>query len=194
MPSFDVFVASLIKFACNLRLSIESNGVISFCQFIAKKVFGRYVEALQSPPYPKNRCDNNDHSRQNEFSLVSIWIGFLISNLQEMVCCQKTCSEKHGKNRGEKAEEASTEKVLTGLVTPVLRNLHLQIMQRALCSRAPRCQNMNDCSNCKTASKLVASVFVNLYKQEEEKFLKKPSPEKTRRLGLYRKCLEKIFD
>jgi len=39
----------------------------------------------------------------------------------------------------------------------------------------------------------VASVFVDLHKQEVDKFLKKPSPAKTRRWGVYRKCLEKIF-
>ncbi|KAL7532100.1 hypothetical protein ACHAXR_004433 [Thalassiosira sp. AJA248-18] len=188
LPPFNLFISGLIKFACNLRLPAESNGVKTFCLFIANKVFDRYTKALlsSSPYYANNGCDNRGQSRQHEFSLLSSWIGILVSNLQEMVCCKKECNEK-GKTRGAKGEEASTEKILSDLITPIIRCLHLHIMQRALRSSDPKCQNMT------ASSELVASVFVALYKQEVETFLSKPSPAKTRRWGVYRKCLGALF-
>merc|ERR1711957_791413 len=102
---------------------------------------------------------------------------------------QRAYSEKPRQRRDKKAQEASVENILTSLTTPMLRNLHLEVMQRTLHSSAHTYQNSNE-----SAPKLVASVFVCLYNQEVEQFLEKPSPAKTRRWRRYRKCLERIFD
>jgi len=195
MPSFDVFVANLIKFACNPQISMESNNLVGFCRFIAKKVCDRYAEMLQSPPYANHGFNTIAYSHQTEFFMMSNWIGILISSLQEMLFCQKasSSSNKPGKKRGEKEDDALTEEILSGLITPMLLNLHLQIMERAICSSIPICKSINDCSNSNTSPKLVASIFVDLHKQKVETFLKKPSPAKTRYWSLYRKCLEKVF-
>ena len=110
-----------------------------------------------------------------------------------MVSYQKARKEEAEK-RGKTDDEASTtEEILTDLITPMLRCLHLRIMRRVMHSRATK-QNVNDGSNGSTSSGLIISIFVDLYKQEVDKFLTKPSPSKTRRWGVYRKCLENIFD
>mmetsp|Transcript_38290 Transcript_38290/g.92360 ORF Transcript_38290/g.92360 Transcript_38290/m.92360 type:complete len:1482 (-) Transcript_38290:9-4454(-) len=192
MPSFDIFLANLIKFVCH-NMSAESNGVRHFSQYVANIVFDRYAQALETYPYPKKGCHNDDHSHQNEFSLVASWIHSLASNLQEIVCYKKVSDDDNRKQRCGNSEEASTEKVLIGLITPVMRSLHLHITQRVMHPASSRCQNMPGSSHCKSSSDCVASVLVDLYKQEADKFLKKPAPAKTRRWGVYRKCLEKIF-
>jgi len=182
----------LIKFAWDLCMA--SKCVIVFCKFVANPMFDRYAHALQASLPSCN--GNNDCQPNYEFLIVSKWIGFLALNLQDMVSSrQRTCSETPRQNVEEEAEEALVEKILSTLTTPMLTNLHLGIMQRALHSRAPKDRYRNDYSNCwKSAPKLVASVFVGLYKQEVQHFLQKPSPAKTRRWGRYRKCLERIFD
>ena len=180
MPSFDVFVPSLIKFVCNLHLSADSNGMESFCKFVAYILLDRFAQTLQS-------CDSSNNVHQVEYSLLSNWICFLAVSLQDMICSQKAFSKSSGRNsRDEKAEDASSEKALKDLITPALKCLHVHIMQRVLRSNI-RSHMTNH------SPELVATIFISLYKQEVNLFLHAPSPLKTRRWGVYRKCLEQVF-
>jgi hypothetical protein len=186
MPSFDVFIATLIEFSCRLHHSFESDGVKEFCQFVANILFERYAYVHKVCSYPKTGYYEVDYPRQHEFSLIIGWIDAISSKLQDMICHRLFSGSYVNKKYG-KVEEASTAKALHDLMTPMLKFLHEHIMRRVLLSTAPRPQITGD------SPELVASAFVRLYKHESEKFLTKPSPAKTRKWNIYRQCLEKVF-
>ena len=183
MPSFDVFVASLIEFSCGLNSPEASDGIKGFCQFIANIMFDRYTYVHQVCP-PKKGYYEVDYPRQHELSLIISWIDTMSSMFQEMVCAR---SGSNVNKKYDTADEASTRTALNDLITPALRCLHTNIMRRVLLSSATRPEMNGDCSE------LVASGFVRLFKREAEKFLTKPSPAKTRKWNIYRKCLESVF-
>jgi len=179
MPCFDMFAVSLIKFVCNLK--VESNeDTRRFCAFIARVTFDRYDHALQS---------SSNSSKDAPPQVEHKWIALLASTLQDMMYSQKSSNESIGRKRDDKADDddKTTDRALADLITPALKCLHMLIMKRVLKTSSSRQE---------TTSRLpepVASVFVALHQQESEKFIKKPSSAKTRRWGVYRKCLEQIF-
>ena len=177
-PCFDVFVVSLVKFVCNLK--VESNEEIRrFCLFIARVIFDRYEHALQSSSKSSKDAPRVEHK----------WIALLASTLQDM-CSKKPSYESVGRNRGDKADDddKTTDQFLADFITPALKCLHMLIMQRMLRTNGSKQRGTTN-----EQLEPVASVFVCLHQQESEKFIKKPSSAKTRRWGVYRKCLEQVF-
>lgn len=190
MPSFDVFIASLIEFSCCLHLPAESDGVKGLCQFIANVLFDRYAYVHKVCPYPKSGYYKVDHPREQEFNLIFYWIDTFSSKMQDVICASMFSGGMVNK-KYDKAEEESITRTLHDVITPVLRCLHKHILRRLLISNAPRREIIHDSSA--ESSELVASIFIRLYKQEAEKFLTKPSPAKTRKWNVYRRCLEMVF-
>jgi len=178
MPCFDVFVVSLVKFVCNLK--VESNEDIKrFCTFVARVMFDRYEHVLQSSSNSSKDVPRVEHK----------WIALLASTLQDMCSGNSSNESLFERNRDNKADDddRTTDQALADLITPALKCLHMLIIKRVLKTSSSRQE---------TTSQLpesVASIFVVLHQQESEKFIKKPSSVKTRRWGVYRKCLEQVF-
>ena len=190
MPPLDVFMTSLIKFACTLRSSTESECITSFCQFIANQVLDRYANAIQPSLWATSECGNHVQTHQNSVSVISSWVRLLVSNLQMMVLDNKRNIEQIEQTKRVNGEEAVIENILADLTTPMVNDLHSHIMQRAL--------HLKDASDNKDMqgaplSEHVASIFVALHRYEVDAFLTKPSSAKTKRWGVYRQCLEKVF-
>jgi hypothetical protein len=190
MPSFDVFVASLIEFSCSLHLPAESDGVKGLCQFIANVLFDRYAYVHKVCPYPKNGYYKIAHPHEHEFNLILDWIDTFSSKMQDVICASMFSGGDVNK-KSDKSEEESIARSIHDVITPVLRCLHKHILRRLSISNVPRREIIHDSSP--ESPDLVASVFVRLYKQEAEKFLRKPLPAKTRKWNVYRKCLEMVF-
>ena len=69
-------------------------------------------------------------------------------------------------------------RILSDFSTPMLECIQLKIMKRVVYSTTS-CQT-NDCvSECGHLTWPVTTIFLDLYKQEEENFFKTPSPAKT---------------
>ena len=197
LPSFGTCVSSLIEFSSRSKDTEENNelsGCTSWCQFISNILFRRYKTAISIQSNEARIVGDNDSSCQKEFNLLSLWIRHLASNLQEMICSHTSIFNK-GKKFGKEAEEHLAEQTRNRLMSPLLRCLHSNIMLRASSSITPTPCTRDEYLECGTASghDIVAFVFVNLFKEESAKFLHKPSPVKTRKWGVYRKCIEKIF-
>ena len=111
------------KSRCN-NIGILLHGVENLCRFVANVLFNQYSWALQLCAYQKSGCNDIGILLQQECSLVSDWIGALASNLHLMACHQIFDQED---KRDEKAAEASTEKVLNDLITPLLKAVHMHV-------------------------------------------------------------------
>ena len=198
LPSFTVFVSTLIEFASSISNPdvdiTEFNDVTSWCKFYAKIVFDRYAE-LHACYIKKDGLNINESWCGNEFSLISFWISLLASNLQKVLLLQKVDQNKCGKEVRDKVDMSSAEQMVTDLITPAIRNLHSNIVQRVLQPSVFLSYNKNDHSERNPSSDrdIVAFVFVDLFKKESATFLNQPTPAKTRKWGLYRICIEKIF-
>ena len=177
IPSFNVLVGALIKYTCSIS-SVCDDVAESWCKFVSNVVFDRYIQALGSVPVAgRNKLDSFDKT------VRSLWIRYLTSTLQQMIMEQTT----------NKVNELSTGQRFEDLITPLLRRLHIKIMKRALRYRVPDTGNEKEPLDHRLPPDLVATIFTDLFKQESEQFLTKPSPSKTRKWDVYRKCIEKVF-
>mmetsp|Transcript_35401 Transcript_35401/g.72342 ORF Transcript_35401/g.72342 Transcript_35401/m.72342 type:complete len:1457 (+) Transcript_35401:98-4468(+) len=179
IPSFNVLASALIKYTCSV--STASDDVAeSWCKFVSNIVFDRYIQALGSVSVSaRNTPDSFDKT------VRSLWIRYLASTLQQLIMEQTT----------NKMNERSTELQLEDLITPLLRRLHIKVMKRAL-RYAPiglDAGKGKEQPDHRLPPDLVATIFTDLFKQESEQFLIKPSPSKTRKWDVYRKCIEKVF-
>eukprot|EP00569_Conticribra_weissflogii_P008876 CAMPEP_0171369052 /NCGR_PEP_ID=MMETSP0879-20121228/7130_1 /TAXON_ID=67004 /ORGANISM="Thalassiosira weissflogii, Strain CCMP1336" /LENGTH=264 /DNA_ID=CAMNT_0011877323 /DNA_START=712 /DNA_END=1502 /DNA_ORIENTATION=- len=98
-----------------------------------------------------------------------------------------------GKNFDKSLFDESIDQMLNRLMTPLLRTLHANIMQQSSNSALPYDErNCSECGITKETS-FVSDIFVSLFREESEKFLIKPTPMKTRKWGVYKKCIEKLL-
>jgi hypothetical protein len=107
----------------------------------------------------------------------------MASTLQEMILGQTTVT----------VNERSTEQILKDCITPLLRRLHISVMKRALRYGIFGTGKEKEQPDHRLPPDLVATTFTDLFKQESDHFLTKPSPSKTRKWDVYRKCIERIF-
>jgi len=178
IPSFNVLVSALIKYTCTVT-SVRDDVAESWCKFVSNVVFDRYIQALGSVPVAgRSKPDSFDKT------VRSLWIRYLTSTLQQMIMVQT----------GTMVNERSTEQLLEDLITPLLRRLHVKVMKRALRYGAVLDTGKEkEQPDHRLPPDLVATIFTDLFKQESEHFLTKPSPTKTRKWDVYRKCIEKVF-
>lgn len=177
IPSFNVLVSALIQYACSITIVCDDVAE-SWCKFVSNVVFDRYIQALGSVSAPeRNKPDTFDKT------VRSLWIRYLTSTLQQMITEQTT----------KKVNERSMELLMEDLVTPLLRRLHIKVMKRALRYKGFDGRKGEEQTDHRLPPDLVATIFTDLFKQESEHFLTKPSPSKTRKWEVYRKCIEKVF-
>jgi len=177
IPSFNVLGSALIKYTCSIT-SVRDDVAESWCKFMSNVVFDRYIQALGSIPVA-------GRSKPGSFdkTVRSLWIRYLTSTLQQMIMEQSAT----------KVNERSTEQLLEDLITPLLRRLHIKVMKRALRYRVLDAGKEKEQPDHRLPPNLVATIFTDLFKQESEQFVTKPSPSKTRKWDVYRKCIEKVF-
>ncbi|EED93165.1 predicted protein [Thalassiosira pseudonana CCMP1335] len=166
MPSFNVLAPSLIRFAS----TTTSNASKAWCRFVANFIFGCY-------------------SQTQQLGIISSWICQLASFLQEEVIRRKTIAQNNGTR--ERKKELSTEHILEVIMTPSLIELHSNVMERTL--RTTLLSNNASSLLNSSDRDMVAFAYVDVLKEESSKFLNKPTPLKTRRWGVYRRCIEKMF-
>lgn len=177
IPSFNVLVSALIKYICTIT-TVRDDVAESWCKFVSNVVFDRYIQALGSVSAPgRNKPDTFDKT------VRSLWIRYLTSTLQQMITEQIT----------NKVEKRSMDLLMEDLVTPMLRRLHTKVMNCALRYQRFDGGKGKGQPDHRLPPDLVATIFTDLFKQESEQFLTKPSPSKTRKWDVYRKCIEKVF-
>lgn len=171
IPSFNVLASALIKYTCSIT-TVCDDVEESWCNFVSNVLFDRYIQALGSVLAPgRNKPDAFDKT------VRSLWIRYLTSTLQLMITEQTR----------------SIEQLMEELVTPLLRRLHIKVMNRALRYQGFDGGKGKGQPDHRLPPDLVATIFTDLFKQESEQFLTKPSPSKTRKWDVYRKCIEKVF-
>ena len=169
MPSFDVIVASLVGFICSHE-SVDNNMDSNWCKFVSSHLLECYTAMLPN-------------------AVALSWMRSLARILRNEVIQQKVFEYKGSSiKRTDKEEDAATELVLKKLMNPLMTSLHKTIVtQHGLrISRRSKPSSATDCD-------IIAYTLSELYKEESNKILIKPSRFKTRKWHVYRACIEKVF-
>ncbi|KAL7454548.1 hypothetical protein ACHAWC_006184 [Mediolabrus comicus] len=177
IPSFNVLVSALIRYTSSVSL-LDDDVAEYWCKFVSNIVFDRYIQALSSV-----QGDEKKKSDSFDKTVRSLWIRYLAATLHQMVMEETSTT----------VNERSTEQILDDFITPLLRRLHIKVMKRALRYNRFDTGNEKEQPDHRLPPELVATVFTDLFKQESHHFLTKPSPSKTRKWDVYRKCTEKVF-
>lgn len=186
LPAFDALVYSLVRFA-----SQDSKNSSSWCQYASNVLLRKYESAFFLGNKDQSVCEGCLHSNAR-FTFLSSWVRHLATNVQKIVLHHFVALDG-GKKIGKSTFDESTDQMLNRLMTPLLRSLHANIMQQSFKSASP--YDERNCSQCgiQKETSFISFIFVSLFREESEKFLTKPTPTKTRKWGVYKKCIEKLL-